>query len=218
MPPRRPGQPAESGRHLRPPERSNLAPGEKTHYASKKSDAVYTQFSGNGTGAGGWKVRNKAKFRRGDSRGRRENDLLVKTLRVCGEDLFENRCGGRGLRTFAVRARSPMVGAAPSKAAEALDGASYQLDSKLAEAVGAGVGVDPKGSPGLAPQCFGTSREISPPSTHPRFPGVDAVRPLRGLRGTQYHLKCNASRPGRRLLRLRDPGGTPRRNLFPISG
>src|ERR1035437_1928773 len=47
MPPRRPGQPAESGRHLRPPERSNLAPGEKTHYASKKSDTVYIQFSGN---------------------------------------------------------------------------------------------------------------------------------------------------------------------------
>jgi hypothetical protein len=62
---------------------------------------------------------------------------------------------------------------------------------------------DPKGSPGLAPQCFRTSPKISPPSTHPRFPGVDAVRPFTGLRRTQYHLKSNASRPGRELLGLR---------------
>jgi hypothetical protein len=58
---------------------------------------------------------------------------------------------------------------------------------------------DPKGSHGLAPQCYRTSPEISPSSTHPRFPGVDAVRPFTGLRRTQYHLKCNASRPGRKL-------------------
>ena len=77
---------------------------------------------------------------------------------------------------------------------------------------------DPKGSPGLAPQCFGTSHEISPPSTHPRFPGVDAVRPFTGLRRTQYHLKCNACWPARKLLGLRDPGGTPLRNLLRISG
>src|ERR1035437_4158561 len=63
MPPRRPGQPAESGRHLRPPERSNLAPGEKTHYASKKSDTVYIQFSGN-RGA----IRSAAPRGRGPSR------------------------------------------------------------------------------------------------------------------------------------------------------
>ena len=121
------------------------------------------------------------------------------------------RCGGRGLRTFAVRARPPVVGAASSKTAEALDGASYQLDSVLAEAVGLVSVCDPKGSPGLVPQCFRTSPKISPPSTHPRFPGVDAVRPLTGLRRTQYHLKCNACWPARELLGLRDPGGTPRR-------
>ena len=121
------------------------------------------------------------------------------------------RCGGRGLRTFAVRARPPMVGAASSKTAEALDGASYQLDSRLAEAVGAGVGVDPKGSPGLAPQCYRTSPKISPPFTHPRFPGVDAVRPFTGLRRTQYHLRCNASRPGRKRLGLRGA------DLYPIA-
>src|ERR1035441_7381751 len=46
MPPPRPGQPAESGRHLRPPERSNLAPGEKTHYASKKSVGQTIAFCG----------------------------------------------------------------------------------------------------------------------------------------------------------------------------
>ena len=70
---------------------------------------------------------------------------------------------------------------------------------------------DPKGSPGLAPQCFGTSHEISPSSTHPRFPGVDAVRPFTGLRRTQYHLRCNASRPGRKRLGLRGA------DLYPIA-
>jgi hypothetical protein len=81
---------------------------------------------------------------------------------------------------------------------------------------------DPKGSPGLAPQCFRTSPKISPPSTHPRFPGVDAVRPLTGLRRTQYHLKCNACWPARKLLGLRDKGeSAPRRrprSNFTIAG
>jgi len=67
-------------------------------------------------------------------------------------------------------------------------------------------GCDPKGSPGLVPQCFRTSPKISPSSTHPRFPGVDAVRPLTGLRRTQYHLKCNACWPARKLLGLRCGG------------
>jgi len=59
---------------------------------------------------------------RGDSRERRGNDLPVKTLRVCGEDLFRNRCGGRGPRLpaglLAVRIRAPIVRAAPSKQRE----------------------------------------------------------------------------------------------------
>jgi hypothetical protein len=63
--------------------------------------------------------------------------------------------------------------------------------------------LDPKDPPSLAPQCFRTSPKISPSSTHPRFPGVDAVRPFTGLRRTQYHLKCNACWPARKLLGLR---------------
>ena len=78
---------------------------------------------------------------------------------------------------------------------------------KLLEPVSVG---DPKGPPGLAPQCYRTSPEISPPSTHPRFPGVDAVRPFTGLRRTQYHLKCSACWPARKLLGLRGA------DLYPI--
>jgi hypothetical protein len=113
------------------------------------------------------------------------------------EGMKKTRCGGRGLRTFAVRARPPMVGAASSKTAEALHTNSIAGSLKLLGLVSVG---DPKGAPGLVPQCFRTSPKISPSSTHPRFPGVCAVRPLTGLRRTQYHLKCNASRPGRKLL------------------
>jgi hypothetical protein len=69
--------------------------------------------------------------------------------------------------------------------------------------------LDPKGPPSLAPQCFRTSPKISPSSTHPRFPGVDAVRPFTGLRRTQYHLKSNACWPARKLLGLRNLGTTP---------
>src|SRR2546426_7001131 len=55
------------------------------------------------------------------------------------------------------------------------------------------------------------SNPRSPCRHHPRR--CNAVQPLRGLRGVQHHLSCNASRPGKKLLRLREWCAQPLSNF-----
>src|SRR6266699_3543137 len=59
------------------------------------------------------------------------------------------------------------------------------------------------------------SNPRSPCRHHPRR--CNAVQPLRGLRGVQYHLSCNDSWPGKKLLRLREVGAQPLSD-FKITG
>ena len=54
----------------------------------------------------------------------------------------------------------------------------------------------------FSPSGISGSNPKAPCRHHPRR--CNAVQPLTGLRGVQYHLRCNDSWPGIKLLRLRE--------------